>query len=288
MPPRPSAPSGPPLTKHRKQKQRYEALEQKVNELQEKVRQLQVGNHALQLRHHILGQLCAATSLLSHVFEQNGPHLAGPLLVTMPSSMRSALAQLEGYVASLMTQADMPPSSYTWRLEQPQCRVTSLEDHLAAAVMDGTCLSLVRYALATAAAQPQEYAHVPAVNMAVARGFLTQLWGEWLHEPFARERVSQHLHKGVQHGVGTQPALQSCVQFCGCRCAAIAAPILLLHCCCGSPGTPPCWSLQRTCLPCWCPRRPARPALSQALRRRALGLALLRCSLLPTAAWSLV
>jgi hypothetical protein len=88
----------------------------------------------------------------------------------------AAVSQLEGYVRGLMGTRAAEQSPHQ-PFPQPECRVTSLEDHLAAAVMDGSCLSLVRYALAETAARPQAYAHVPHVTLQERHKTLAKFWG---------------------------------------------------------------------------------------------------------------
>jgi hypothetical protein len=117
------------------------------------------------------------TSLLLQLLAQHGPVLEGPSYRGAEGSVRAAVVQLEGYVWDLLgtNPAEQPPRQ---PLPAPQYHVASLDDTMAAAVMDGSCLSLVRYALAAVAANPEAYAHVSFVTPQDRHAALAKLYGE--------------------------------------------------------------------------------------------------------------
>jgi hypothetical protein len=164
------------ITPYQRSKQRREALKQQLADLQEELGQLRLSNAGLHLRYHVLTEFCGVTALLVQLLEQSGPALEGPLHQGL-SACRD-LAQLEHQVHGLMDYMDLthaPQLPLT-----PEYCFTSLEQRLCEGVMDGSCLSLVRCALATAAAQPQAFAHLAAGTLASSRDSMLQVCGGYL------------------------------------------------------------------------------------------------------------
>lgn len=146
-------------------------------DLQQQVTLLHLNNKQLQLNHEILQQVCEVTSLLLQLLARHGPMLEPATHLGAHGSVVAAVMQLEGYVRGLL--GDHPAGQLSQQpIPPPQCRAASLDGTMAAAVMDGSCLSLARCVVAEVAAHPQAYAHVSHVIPQDRQAALAELSGE--------------------------------------------------------------------------------------------------------------